>query len=115
MPYPKNRARVVLVVLKRNTAVAGPVGIKIGALHAVVGESGIAPKAGRIMALREDTSGKARALAVSVGHVLAWSGTGRAGSALPVEEDQEDEGADKSQTSNHTDDNTGDRTSAEAR
>lgn len=116
--YSKNRPRVVLVVLKRHTAVSGTVGVDVR-LHPVIGEGVLATQGGRSrhvlgMALRENTPHKAGTLAGSVvGHVLAGDGAGRT-STLPVEEDHENQGTDKSDTSNHTDDDSSNGASAQA-
>ena len=62
------------------------------------------------MTLREDAPDEAGALAVAVGH--AWDGTSCT-CAFAVEEDEEDERADKGKTSNDTDDNAGDGASTQ--
>lgn len=107
--HPKNRTRVVFVVLEGGTAVPRSVGINVG-LQSIICKCLLAAQGGRAseflaMALRVDASNEARPLAVSIGHILAGDWTGGT-STLAIEEDQEDERAKQGDTGDHTDNDT---------
>lgn len=118
--YPKNRTRVVFVVLQRNTAVPSTIRVedRVG-LHSPIGECCARTRRNRStsttfsIAPREETSHETRSPAGSVfGHILAWNRAGRA-SAFAIEEDQEDESTNQGDSSKNTNHNACDGTSTQ--
>ena len=120
--YPKNRTRVVFVVLQRNTAVPRTIRVedRVG-LHSPIGECCARTCGNRStsaifsIAPREETSHETRTPTGSVlGHVLTWNRAGSA-SAFAIEEDQEDESTNQGDSSKDTNHNACDGTPTQFR
>lgn len=110
--HSQHRTWVVLIVLKRYAAIPGA--LRIDIFHAVVSISVLTTESISISTLREDASDKAGALACSiVCHVwITWNRAGCAGT-FAVEENHEDQSSKQSQSSEDTNDDASNWTTAQ--